>query len=169
MIRLALAMMLAATGAAAQTPPELVGASDLRQVGRDDVRFWGFNLYTAELWSAGDFAFDRPFALTLSYKRSFTAEELAVASVKEMARISGRPVDDYIALSGELEGCFADVAPGDRITGLSHDGDRASFYYNGEQSCEIAQPGFARSFFGIWLGDRARDARVRDSLLGLNP
>jgi hypothetical protein len=167
MIRLAFLLMLLASGAAAQAPAELAGA-DLRRAGADDVRFWGFNLYKAELWTAGDFAFDAPFALTLNYKRSFTAEELAVASVKEMARISGRPVEDYSELSSELEGCFADVEEGDRITGLSHSGDRATFYFNGLQSCEIESPRFAEVFFGIWLGEKARDAGTRASLLGLS-
>jgi hypothetical protein len=172
MIRLALLLMIAASGALAQTPPEVVRAlpSDTRRLGGEDVRFWGFNLYTAELWTTGaGFAFDAPFALTLSYKRSFSAEELAAASVKEMARISGRPAADFAEIGGELEGCFEDVEAGDRITGLSHDAENASFYYNGGQSCEITHPEFARLFFGIWLGDGARDADIRERLLGRRP
>ncbi len=54
-------------------------------------------------------------------------------------------------LRRELETCFADVEPGDRITGVSEGPHEARFYFNGEATCVVERRGFRRGFFGIWL------------------
>ena len=71
-----------------------------------------------------------------------------------MARIEDRPQRELAAFGPVLEDCFANVEPGDRITGLSDGFGAAQFFVNGQQSCEIEDTDFSNSFFAIWLGDK---------------
>ncbi len=134
--------------------------------GEADVRLFGFNLYRAELWvDGGGFSFEKPFALSLIYKRNFTARQLASRTVEEVAKMEGVAVSTHQGLQA-LEQCFRNVTPGDRITGVAVDHDRAQFYWNGQQTCEFIYPDFTRRFFGIWLDERSIDPRSRARLLG---
>ncbi len=170
---LLLALLLSAgpLGAApADTHPTEVKATvaTAERLGAGHVRFWGFELYFAELWAtdATPLDFETPFALALTYTRSFSADELANATIDEITRISGEGEAHHAPLRPLLLECFADVEPGDRITGVSETRDRTTFFVNGAQTCAIDHPAFSQQFFGIWLGDGARDPRTRDRLLG---
>lgn len=174
MTRLALLCWLlafATAAAAQQENPYTEIAQEMdgpQMLGSADVRVLGFNLYKAELWTEkkAPFAFEQPFALSLTYKRSFSARQLSRSSIKEMARIEDKSVRELEPFGPVLESCFADVQAGDRITGLSNGGTGAQFFVNGQQSCEIEDPSFADSFFAIWLSDQTRDRKSRTKLLG---
>lgn len=174
MVRMAIALwllMIATAAAAQQEDPHAEIAQTLdgpEMLGSADVRMLGFNLYKAELWTEqkAPFDFERPFALSLTYKRSFSAGQLSRSSIREMARIEDRPQRELAAFGPVLEDCFANVDAGDRITGLSDGVGTAQFFVNGQQSCEIENPDFSNSFFAIWLGDQTRDRRSRSRLLG---
>lgn len=162
MIRWAGFFWLVAFWAVAAPPAEVqksLGAVSLS--GSADIRFFGFHLYKADLWQSG-----KGFALTLSYKRAFSAEELSTASIKEIARMEKSELSKFSGLEPELRGCLADVSPGDRITGVSLDSENAKFYFNGQPRCAISYPEFRDRFFGIWLGPNTRDPKSRDRLLG---
>lgn len=163
MARLVIWVWLLAAPAMASPPAEVAGSvpgAELR--GAADVKFLGFNLYRAELWGGNGAG----FALSLTYKRGFTAEELADASVKEIARMEGRDRSDFADLGPLLTQCFADVKTGDRITGASLSETRARFFYNGTERCDVTYPKLRARFFGIWLGEKTRDPKSRDRLLG---
>ena len=96
---------------------------DGRLVGSGDFTWFGVNLYTARLWSAGlPLTWDQPFALELTYHRDFSRDTLVEASLKEMRRMadgSSRGVHPP-ALVREMREAFVDVRPGMRITGVYH-------------------------------------------------
>ncbi|MBT8471599.1 MAG: hypothetical protein HKN14_11385 [Marinicaulis sp.] len=118
-----------------------------------------FKLYDATLWTAGEaFSWDDPFALSLQYLRSFSAERITNAAIIEMARLTDREEEEIEDARAPLTACFADVEKGDVITGVSTGENEASFFYNGEKRCDIEYPGFRDAFFGIWLSDQSRDA-----------
>ena len=180
MSRLLLALVLAlpaslAVSLAAQLSPAFAAPAEIRvtlgasePVGSVNVRQFGFNLYRAELWTrdAKAFSWGRPFALTLHYNRSFSAELLVDSSIAEMARLSGRPEAAFGGLAGKLRRCFADVAAGDTITGFSRSASAASFFVNGRKSCDVNHAGFSRDFFGIWLKPAARNPQLARMLQG---
>lgn len=118
-----------------------------------------FKLYDATLWTAGEeFSWDEPFALSLQYLRSFSAERISNAAIIEMARLTNREEEEVENARAPLTACFADVEKGDVITGFSTGEDAATFFYNGAKRCDIAYPGFREAFFGIWLSEDSRDA-----------
>lgn len=160
-------ILLANPTLADQAPREVISDLDNPvQQGEANVRFLGFNLYNAQLWTSGEkFSYSQPFALSLTYKRAFTARELAEMTVTEVARIEKTSVSTHQELNA-LQTCFADVRPNDRITGVSRGNDRAVFYVNGRKSCDFTYPSFTKRFFGIWLGEGTRDPGSRARLLG---
>lgn len=128
-------------------------------VGAARYQLLTLTMFDAELWSeSGDFSWQAPFALSLTYRRSFSAEAITGRAISEMAQRTGGSASSLEALRAPLQACFANVSPGDRITGVSTGADTARFYYNGVRRCEIAWPGLRRSFFGIWLDGRSQRA-----------
>jgi hypothetical protein len=59
---------------------------------------------------------------------------------------------------------FPGVRPGDHIVGIYRAGG-AAFQFNGQAIGEIADPVFARQFFGIWLDPRTSAPELRAALL----
>lgn len=158
------ASLLLATPASA-LPAEVEQAlPGAQRIGSANYQFLGIRLFRAELWTANDaFAWDRPFALTLTYERSARATTLVNRSISEMRQRGARNPE---ALRARLLACFADVARDDRITGVATSADTARFYLNGVRRCEISQPGFARDFFGIWLDAHGSQANLSARLRG---
>lgn len=152
--------------AALARPPEV--ATELGQaqlLGSAQYRVLAWPVFEAELWSQHQhFSWDRTFALSLTYRRGISVDELVSRSVEGMAERSR--LSSPQALSAALRDCFSDVSPGDRITGVSLDEQTARFYLNGRQRCEIRWPGFRRAFFGIWLEGRGADRAFSTRLRG---
>jgi hypothetical protein len=124
-------------------------------------------MFDAALWSeTGGFDWNERFALVLTYRRSFSAEALANRSLLEMSRRGAGDASSLRPLAAPLRACFADVSPGDRITGVSTGRNTARFYLNGRERCEVEWPNFRRSFFGIWLDASGRDRAASDELTG---
>ncbi len=163
-------------------------------VGQGEMRYWGFHVYHASLWS-DHLPFDpsHAFALELRYERSISREVIVSASIDEMARMShsDRGADgkaDSQAESGAgdsdatvrarletwrtwLMRALVDVHDGDRLVGLYRPGAGVRFYclragQPEQQLADIDDEAFAHAFFGIWLDRRTREPRLRTHLLG---
>lgn len=162
------AIAVLATSTAEARPPEV--AQNLpasRQVGEAGYSVLGWRIFDAALWTeTGAFRWNEPFALVLTYRRSFSAEALVNRSLYEMSRRGAGDAASLEPLSAPLRACFADVRPGDRITGVSTGRDTARFYLNGRARCEIEWPGFRRAFFGIWLDASGGDRTLSHQLTG---
>ena len=147
---------------------DLQEISDYRQLGEMRFKKFIFHIYDAELRVAGPgFSWDQPFALTLTYARTISREDLVEASLAEIARIEDKKIDTVEYLRAPLTACFADVRDGDQITGHSLDANKAVFYFNDQQTCILDSPGVSKSFFSIWLGDNTMDPDRSRELLGM--
>ncbi len=163
-----LALCLVGPGAQAAPLPELSGRIDVAApTGEARGTFLTIPLFDAALWTPGTrpFSWSEPFALSLTYRRGFSADMLVWASMAEMNRI--RPLDPgtEAAIEAKLAQCFRAVGANDRITALSETPDRTTFFLNGQPTCRLEQSGFRRNFFSIWLDPASRDpagaARLR--------
>ncbi|MBC7769761.1 MAG: hypothetical protein H7124_13350 [Phycisphaerales bacterium] len=164
----AFAVLCAAVTPAAASPTEVARAiPGAQQVGEARYQLLTVTLFEAELWTGtGDFSWNTPFALALTYERSARASTLINRSISEMSQRGAGTARSLAPLRAQLAACFPNIARGDRVTGVSTGPNTARFYYNGAQRCEIEWPGFRRSFFGIWLDGRdgqaaAFSARLR--------
>ena len=173
-IRGALAAVVTVVGMAlagpapASSPPELAGRIDsAAATGAARGTFLALPLFDAELFTEGGrpFSWSEPFALSLTYRRSFGAGLLVWASMTEMQRLRSIDPGAANAIEARLDQCFRTVQRGDRITAVSETPDRATFFLNGQPTCTLEHPGFRRAFFSIWLDPGARDpagaARLR--------
>ena len=153
------------------TPAELEDVLPLaRLVGQARLSVWGFKIYDARLWSPPglnprNFA-SQPLALELAYLRDFTAADIVERSLKEMRRSASLSAAQAQQWTAEMLRVFPDVKAGDRVLFLHRPGISASFWLNGRPVGEIADPEFARLFFGIWLSPQTSEPAMRLALLG---
>ena len=150
---------------ASEAPP-LAGAS---LTGQGSLRFLGFEIYQARLWTAA--GFDpadygaHPLALELTYQRDFTSEAIAKRSLEEMRRVGRFSDQQGQRWLRALQAALPDVKAGDRLTGIYQPGVGAVFRMGSRVVGEVADPEFARLFFGIWLSPQTSEPGLRQSLI----
>lgn len=137
-------------------PPEVAQAlGGVERVGQAEYRVLSVQLFSAELYArGGDFSWNEPFALSLTYQRAARSTTLVNRSIREMSQRGAGSAQSLAPLRAQLAACMPNVAREDRITGVSTGPDTARFYHNGAQICDVRWPGFRRAFFGIWLAGR---------------
>jgi hypothetical protein len=165
------------TGAAASVPhmaaPAPISATlpAARLAGEGALRWLGLRIYDARLW-VGPRGLDPDrigtdaFALEISYARSLSGAAIAERSAAEIARL------DLAASEGQRLGwlermgaIFPDVRAGDRIAGVFDPRAGTRFFLNDRPIGSVADPAFARAFFGIWLDARTAAPQLREALL----
>jgi len=161
-----LSLQASATSLPAELRPALPTAA---LAGQAKMSFWGFDVYQASLWVAPGFSAaayaDHGFALELSYLRNFSGADIAKRSLTEMARQGALRADQAQRWGDQMRALFPDVKSGDRLTGIHRPGLGARFLLNGQLRGEIADPEFARLFFGIWLSPHTSEPNLRLALL----
>lgn len=164
----ALAALIITASPALARPLEVARAlPEAQSVGQAPYRVLAFHVFDAELWAdRAAFSWDRPFALSLTYQRSIPARAIINRTITEMTQRGAGTPQSLEPLRASLENCFADVRPGDRITGVSTGPSTARFYYNGVRRCEVEWTGFRRDFFGIWLDARGSQRAMSAQLRG---
>ncbi len=162
-----LAASLPLLAAPAQAAPELGGLT-LRGQGR--LRYFGLRIYDIRLWSAAPVSASRwaeqPLTLEIEYARGLDGREIAKRSLAEMRRQADIGDAQARAWLADMEATFPDVRAGDRISGRFEPGVAAQFFVNGQPRRRIADPDFARLFFGIWLSPQTSEPALREQLLG---
>jgi hypothetical protein len=142
----------------------------LQPAGEGALRWWGMEVYRAQLWVSpgfdpGDYA-ALPLALELRYERAFSAAAIAERSLAEMRRLA--PLTEVQAARWQqaLQAALPDIQPGDRVTGVLQPDRGATFVLRGRTVGTVADAQFARLFFGIWLSPATSAPQLRAQLLG---
>lgn len=167
---LLLAAQAGALAQSAQAPPEVRAvAPAMQQAGSARMTYLMLDIYQATLWVAPEFrtsSFERhPFALELSYLRSLDGQAIARRSLAEMRRAATLTEAQARAWLAAMLAAFPNVNAGDRITGVNLPGEGVAFLVNGKAGARIADPEFARLFFGIWLAPTTSEPSLRQALL----
>lgn len=148
--------------------PQLPGS---RLQGEATLRFWGWSIYQARLWTLPDFRPDRmseqPLVLELEYLRDFAGKSIAERSLQEMRRAGDIPAASAQRWLQEMQRVFPDVRKGDRLTGAWLPSQGVRFWYNDRPVGAVDDPEFARRFFGIWLAPTTSEPDLRLALLGM--
>lgn len=162
---LAAACLLAATALHAGPLPYL---PSFEAVGSGTLRFFGLRIYDATLWSPGGvWSADQPYALELTYARSFDGAAIARRSIEEMRAQRAYPAATLARWEQQMGALFPDVKSGDRLTGVRMPGAGATFYSGPRNLGQIDDEAFADAFFGIWLDPATRAPGLRARLLKL--
>ena len=160
---LMLGLLFAAT---AQALPDAVRneTAGWTRWGSGEMTWFGFSLYRATLWVAGDSLEASPSALQLDYQRDIPRERLVQTSLDEMRRL-GADEAQLTRWDADLRRVFPDVKEGECIVGVHRPGRGASFFHQGRATGEIDDAEFARRFFAIWLDPASRSPALRSALL----
>jgi hypothetical protein len=142
---------------------------DGRWSGSARLRFWGFDVYDAQLWVAPSFTAaqysQHPLALSLTYLRTLRGQAIAERSLTEMRRQGPISAEQESAWLPAMQALFVDVAANDRLTGLHQPGLGARFWLNARPLGNLADAGFSQRFFGIWLDTASSEPELRRNLL----
>ena len=138
------------------------------------LRFWGFDVYDARLWTSPSFRHSQatqfPFALELQYLRRLEGGAIASRSLDEMRRLATLTDAQAQGWLLAMREVFPDVKEGDRITGVNVPGEGVEFWVNGQRVGDVKDTAFANLFFGIWLNERTSEPKLRAQLLqGMTP
>ena len=152
-------------------PPQVaLLAPNLKVQGGGELTFFGISVYDGYYWSpTRGWAQDGPFALDLHYHRALDGEKIAERSVGEITKLGYGTAEQRSRWGEEMKRVFPDVRRGDRLTGIHLPGGVVRYFLNGKSIGEIADPGFARAFFGIWLDPKTSQLDFRQMLLGEKP
>jgi hypothetical protein len=167
-----LALWLASAAAAASTlpPPVIVQGYALRIVGSGELRWLGFPIYDASLWtSTGRYTGFGPgetVALSLWYQRAFKRDDLVritETAWKKLGQPEAAQRDRWLA---ELRRAWSDVAPGSNVTTVVIPRGPTRFYDQRGRFAQVDDPAFGPAFLAIWLNPRSVVSDLRQQLLG---
>jgi hypothetical protein len=137
------------------------------EVGHGTMRYFGLHIYDASLWSAHrNWQADAPYALQLTYARSFKGADIAERSTKEIKAQRSVDAATLARWEQQMKALFPDVKDGDRLTGVYLPGRGATFYSGDRLLGTIADDAFAVAFFDIWLSPKTSEPGLRANLLG---
>ena len=155
----------ARASAARVAPIEI--APSMQQVGQAEFRYLFWDIFDASLYAAGKtFSWQAPFALSLEYRRVFSAGDLTDETLQSLDRLTDWPKAELATFRTTLAPCMANVGDGDRFTAAGPDADTAVLYLNGEERCRIEKSGIRRDYFSIWLSLNSDFPEETRKLLG---
>ena len=138
-------------------------------VGEARLKYLIWNVFDAELYAPfGRWKPEAPFAVTLTYLRKITGKTIVDRSISEMRR---QGVDNEAKLAGwrrDMKKLFSDVSINTTITGIRDQNGNVVLFRNERRMGEIKDPDFSKSFFDIWLSDKASDLKFQRKLVGKN-
>lgn len=133
--------------------------------GRLTVMFW--DVYDASLYAPqGQWNKSKPFALQLSYLRDIPGKKIADRSVEEMRTQGFRDEVKLADWHAQMVNIFPDVNENTSITGVYTSAGETVFFNGTQEIGRIADPGFGKYFFDIWLGEKTSAPDLRHKLLG---
>ncbi|WP_240686517.1 chalcone isomerase family protein [Aliiroseovarius marinus] len=161
MLRPVLLCLLIMVGHAVNASPVNSALPDAELRGEATLRFLGFPLYKARLFTPSGARLDwnKDFALELTYLRNLTAYDLVEGTMREFARTGGT-----LPVRAQLNQCFFDVRKGDRYTAVSDVPNTLTFWRNDTRTCTLSHPQIKARFMGIFLGDNTRSRRFTSLL-----
>ncbi|MFZ4378371.1 MAG: chalcone isomerase family protein [Polynucleobacter sp.] len=135
-----------------------------RLQGSGRLTWWGFDVYDAALYRAGNLN-SPEFALDLRYQKSFSGISIANRTTEEMKRLGVS--DTQATLWGrELATFLPNVESGQTLTAMYNPKQGTLFYYDGKQIAQIKGADFSKAFFGIWFDSKTSAPKLRSELLG---
>lgn len=138
-------------------------------VGRGVLSYAFWDVYKAALYAPdGHFESGKPVALTIEYLISINGKDIADRSIQEIRKQGFADEAKLADWDTQLKSIFPDVRNGTVLTAVFQPGEQTVFYNGNNAIGTIAGDDFGRLFFGIWLGERTSEPKLRRALLGLS-
>ncbi len=151
-------------------PAAFNGYTELKHVGTGSIRWFGFTIYEAGLWTAnGNFnglTGSLPMALHITYQKHIKSGALAERTAREWERLSIYSLDKRKEWQQRLAMIWPSVQPGDSITTLVTADKQTHFYFNNELIQTIKDTEFGIALLSIWLHPNTSQPELRSRLIG---
>jgi hypothetical protein len=165
LLLLCLTFALLAQSSVARELTYLDGALNSAKLqGSGRLTWWGFHVYDASLYRAGNPA-STEFALDIHYQKSLSGLSIANRSAEEMKKI-GVPDAQATQWGKELAGFMPDIESGQTLTAVYAPAQGTVFYHDGKRIAQVPGADFSKAFFGIWLDPKTSAPKLRKDLLG---
>ncbi|MCG6971169.1 MAG: chalcone isomerase family protein [Gammaproteobacteria bacterium] len=165
----------------------------LSKVGEGHMKWFGFSLYRASLWTQNGVYLGMPeqqvpdqgvsngnpvvngivnqpdslpIALHIVYQKNISRETLIDTTVKEWRRLKIADQPQQLRWAQQLRGIWPDVKPGDSITTVMDDNHHTIFLVNGRDAGKVTDVQFGPALLAIWLHPETRAADLRVRLIG---
>ena len=140
----------------------------LRTVGQGEMEWLWFKLYDATFYShSGRYQpGDYPQALTLTYARAISRQDLLSATADEWQRLGLGSESQRQQWLRQLAGFWPDVAAGDQLTFYIDAEGKGHFWWQDKPLGTLADPHFSSAFLAIWLADNSLDPVLTRRLRG---
>lgn len=169
LIRILTVCLLLTSGPGLSVPNSYPMLTNLETVGQGRLSWFGITIYRATLYGPkGLYQAESEHALKITYKRSFTSNELANVSVDEMEKIQGKKLQRQEIVTS-LSALLSDVQPDDYLISRHVPGEGAQFYNRDGFIGRLSDPDLAQAFFDIWLHPDTSQPRLRRDLMGNSP
>jgi hypothetical protein len=162
-------LFLSAPAFAAPAKPVEISAviRSPQPLGAGTMRWLLMPIYDASLWTdAARWSMNTPFALTLTYHMSASADDIVQHSLEEMSHVDPALSPGTLAVyRAAMTKLFSDVKSGDEVTGLYTPDGTVKIFRDGLLTGQVHDPAFAQRFFGIWFSPATSEPDLRAKLL----
>jgi hypothetical protein len=140
--------------------------------GVSTFRYWGFRVYTGALYMpASETSTDAVLGeiskkLVLRYHRSVSVDQIVEKSEENLREHPQLSVDYLRPFLSRIRAMYVPVEEGDSYSITYNPAQGTlSLFFNERLLGTIADPTFARAYFGIWLSNYSVSERFTDELL----
>jgi hypothetical protein len=136
------------------------------EVGSGTLSVFLIDVYDVGLYAPqGQWASNKPFALTINYLIDVKSKDIAKESIRIIRKQANHSEAALAKWHTELMRAIPDVKAGDTITGIRTTDGHTIFYKNAEMLSKIDDKDFTDAFFSIWLSQQAENKTLRNKLL----
>ncbi|MFK7816470.1 MAG: chalcone isomerase family protein [Gammaproteobacteria bacterium] len=144
-------------------------------VGETTLRRYGFHVYDASFWimgdksdnfSSSDILSNHSYALSITYARKISAQQLLSSTKKEWQRLGFAkryPLNAWLIM---LENIWPSVEKGDQLIVVVTTQGKTTFFNKSNSLGTIDDSKFGPAFLSIWLDENSRFKKNREELLG---
>lgn len=147
----------------------LFATANLTTVGQGTYRYLFWHLYDARLATATgqftDYESSTPLLLELTYQREIARDAILSATIEQWQHLQRGDKALRTQWAAQLQPLLRDVKAGDSLSALLNKDMTVTFYFNGEQTGQLAQPQLAEAFFDIWLHPDTSATKLRRALI----
>jgi len=142
----------------------------LIKLGEGKLRWFGFPIYTASLWSEPGASlqdiYSQPMLLELDYDRDVSNQQILKSTREEWKRVNMEYPERAADWLASLASILPDISAGERLSSRVTPAGETCFYLDGQAIGRVNDARFGPAFLSIWLDSQTRSRSLRTKLLG---
>jgi hypothetical protein len=134
-------------------------------VGSYCFNVFGLKIYHIELWSKnGQFSYQQPLSLSITYHKNFTASQLTKKTISEIEKTNQLNSQQLAKYNVYINKLFVDVKKNQNKTAIFMPNGNLKIFLEQQQISEINDIEFAKDFLNIWLSPKSSYPKMSSAL-----